>query len=506
MRVNLNNFPLFAVFCFIVCLGLNSYFSSVGFNNTLVDRHQFRQTQTAISCYYLHKEGLKLSYQTPVLGKPWEIPLEFPTYQFLVVFLKKITGIKLDLCGRIISLLFFYLSLFSLFSLLKEMKFSLSERLFFSSFILLSPTYIFWSRTFMIESLSFFLSITFLVLMLKSIKNESLLLLFLTCLIGSLAALTKITTFFIFCIPAAIYFLIHVKQIFQWSIFRLLKIIFQWVIIFLIPIILFKIWIYYTDQIKQHNTLAQFLISSNTHQWVFGTIKQRFSIDVWFQIMRHSKYTIGSFIVLFIGITAMIKNQKFFIFPLISFLIYLTSLLIFTNLYYVHDYYFYANSIFLVFTCAYPIIKLAQSHKCHFFSRVILLSSLALMIHGYIQLYYPYQANNNKFFSPLTKAIKRRTSPSDSIIILGFDWDPVIPYYSKRKALMIRPHKMYQLDSPEAQKAFQSIASKHNIFITSNHFKNTHPVVIQILDLLDLSSTPSYTDDAGIIYSTKNQD
>jgi hypothetical protein len=51
-------------------------------NQPLIDRHEFRQTQTALSALFMQPglEGL-LNYETPVLGAPWSIPFEFPLFQ-----------------------------------------------------------------------------------------------------------------------------------------------------------------------------------------------------------------------------------------------------------------------------------------------------------------------------------------------------------------------------------------------------------------------------------------
>ena len=37
----------------------------------------------------------RLAYETPVLGKPWSIPMEFPLYQWTVVVVSDLTGIAL---------------------------------------------------------------------------------------------------------------------------------------------------------------------------------------------------------------------------------------------------------------------------------------------------------------------------------------------------------------------------------------------------------------------------
>ncbi|WP_277186089.1 hypothetical protein, partial [Caballeronia sp. BR00000012568055] len=40
----------------------------------LLGLHAFRQTQTALTSYWACKQGVQLSYWTPVAGFPWAIP------------------------------------------------------------------------------------------------------------------------------------------------------------------------------------------------------------------------------------------------------------------------------------------------------------------------------------------------------------------------------------------------------------------------------------------------
>src|SRR5690242_6357999 len=62
----------------------SGYWLVAGINQPIADLHQFRQTQTAITAYWMAKGGPWLAYETPVLGYPWSIPFEFPVYQYLL--------------------------------------------------------------------------------------------------------------------------------------------------------------------------------------------------------------------------------------------------------------------------------------------------------------------------------------------------------------------------------------------------------------------------------------
>ena len=47
---------------------------ATGFDGPLLDRHSFRQTQTAISAYWIAHGGPLVAYETPVFGAPYPHP------------------------------------------------------------------------------------------------------------------------------------------------------------------------------------------------------------------------------------------------------------------------------------------------------------------------------------------------------------------------------------------------------------------------------------------------
>ena len=48
----------------------------------LLERHSFRQTQTALTARIFHEQGIDLLHpKLPVLGAPFEVPFEFPLFQ-----------------------------------------------------------------------------------------------------------------------------------------------------------------------------------------------------------------------------------------------------------------------------------------------------------------------------------------------------------------------------------------------------------------------------------------
>lgn len=74
------------------------YFKNDNFYITL------REPQTAISSVYMTLNPMK--YITPIMGYPWEIPMEFPIFQY-IVFLLNFLPFNLEDIGKFISLISF---------------------------------------------------------------------------------------------------------------------------------------------------------------------------------------------------------------------------------------------------------------------------------------------------------------------------------------------------------------------------------------------------------------
>ena len=72
----------------------------------LLELEPFRQNWTALTTYWMIQEGWRLDYQTPILGYPWAIPLEFPIYESIVALVAWMGGFPLDPVGRIVSFCF----------------------------------------------------------------------------------------------------------------------------------------------------------------------------------------------------------------------------------------------------------------------------------------------------------------------------------------------------------------------------------------------------------------
>src|SRR5215211_4978027 len=88
--------PIDRNFIFVLfgaALAAHFYLATINWTEGCMPGHEFRQTQTAIISYYIDQQNnFSVHYETPIMGKPWEIPLEFPLYEWCVVWLSRATG------------------------------------------------------------------------------------------------------------------------------------------------------------------------------------------------------------------------------------------------------------------------------------------------------------------------------------------------------------------------------------------------------------------------------
>jgi len=432
-----------------------------GFDNSVLDMHGFRQSQTAISTYYLLHGGNWIAYETPVLGPNWSIPFEFPLYQWVVASFVWLTGMSLDAAGRVVSVACFLWSLWLVHACLDHFGLSRDRRLIFSSLILVSPLYLFWSRTFMIESLALLLGLAYLLCVIRYLRRPQAATLVAMALLGILAGVTKITTFFGFGLAASLLLLerwlrspseaVSTAES-RWGAVR--QRIRQHVGVSFglfwagaaVPLIATLAWTAYTDALKRTVPLAaDFITSAALREWNFGTVSQRLSPTYWSDLVFTRMGTdifgsrAGTSIALLVIAAACIRSREFRAPILACVALFLAVLLTFTNLHLVHNYYQYANAVFLLFALGFALVALMRDpHRlCALLGVAALLLLTVGAAYGYNQVLREV-ARSNFPPEPIVAQVRERVAPDDVILVYGRDWSSAIPYYAERRAIMDR--------------------------------------------------------------------
>lgn len=425
----------FCLLVFAAALALHFALGSIGANNTLMGDHGFRPVQTAVSTYYLVQDGLTINYPTPLMGPPWEMPLEFPLYQLVVAGTVRLTGMNLDLAGRLVSWLFFLTALPAAFLLLARFRVPREHRWLFLALLLLSPLYLFFSRSFLIESTVLSLSLWFLLCFDRFLSWAHLGWATAAVGFGALAGMVKATSFAVFLIAAFILLCAALKAPGRPTAWRL------WLragVAVGLPLLATLAWVVHTSAIRRLNPENQFL-DVLFGSWSFGDLGQRFAPFFWLKTYRVWAGSIVSEagIALVVLYYCMLRGRyRWAVTGCLA--VFLSAQLLFSNLYFVHDYYFYANGIFLVAAVGFFLAEFLEQPALSFrLKGTFVIAVLLLQLSAYDRTYFREQRTNLEP-PPVCDLLTAISAPDDMIIVLGHDWDGYIPYYAHRRALMLR--------------------------------------------------------------------
>lgn len=429
-------------------VGHAAYFLIAGLDRPLMDLFQFRQTQTAITTYWLTQGGPWIAYQTPVLGAPWSIPFEFPTYQLIVAALSS-AGVPMDAAGRIVAFAFFLGCLAPTYWLFRDLGFGRTQYLVFAILFVLSPLYVFWSRTFMIESAALFFGIAWLALIVRFSKSTSLRALGFAIVAGALGILTKSTTFAPFGLLAGIAICVAALGRIRGSAsagaprvgLTTARIVLGGGVACAVVLAIGLGWVGYTDQVKAANPLADFIRSDRLHNFNYGPLELKWSARFWDEAIlnRALPEIFGPmFLLAFVALGAAPSARRHFWVALAAFGSAMFSLLFVTNLHRVHNYYQYANAVFLIAAVALGIGALASA-KSRVAAAVLLvaiMTSQAWMFHTNFRPAVLEDTTSRSHYRT-GMALRQRVSPDQAVLVFGNTWSSDVQYYAQRKGITV---------------------------------------------------------------------
>jgi hypothetical protein len=422
---------------------------TLGWTSANLPGNEFRQAQTAISAYHIQKDSdFSLAYPTPVLGKPWSIPMEFPLYQWSAVWVSNATGLHLVQSGRLVSIVCFYLTLPALYLVLGLGRVPPGRRYLALAFVLTCPLYTIYTRAFMIETMALMFSTWFLLAYLRAVGRGSPGWLAVAIIAGTLAGLVKVTTFMFALMPA-----------FVWTLWRFWRLrpgqpgggTRAWGGVFafglaaaLVPVIVSAWWVHFADAVKAQNPAGAFLTSENLRNYNFG-IGRRFAPEVWnqhwYQIFRE---VTSVPVTLAAGALALIFAWRHWGWIAGMLALFFAVQVVFPELYAWHAYYYVANAVVLMIAFAAVGWGLLDSRLPRAAAWALIGVLMAGQVRGFFAVQYEAMHGSSLGGSSMTKAIRSVTEPEDVLLIAGEDWSSIIPYYSQRRALMIPNGREFQ--------------------------------------------------------------
>lgn len=414
------------------------FLATRGWDRPLIDRHEFRQAQTAVTAYWIKEAGYRFDYETPLFGPPWSFPLEFPLYQIVVGKLSAWLGADLMVTGRAVNLLFLLAGLPAVYLLAGTLGLAPSRRLIVVAAVLCSPVHLFYARTFMIESSALCFSLWFVYALVRCSRVERAGWPPLAALFGVLAALAKTTTFLIFLGPA-------VLAAWAWpatppeSARRGFSRWFAPIFPVAIALALAYAWVRHSDLVKHSNPFTGFLTSTELAKWNWGTLEQRLSAEFWIELWRNvSAFVVAEIALVPVLVGLLVAPPALRRVTLVGIAAFFGGALLFSNLFHIHDYYYFANTSLLLFGCGLVLAALwDRADLAPIVRRTLVIVFFGAQLLIFHRGYADY-LRRTPAPPPGIADVIRATTPHDGVILIyGWDWNGLIPFFAERRAIMV---------------------------------------------------------------------
>jgi hypothetical protein len=338
----------------------------------------------------------------------------------------------------------------------------------------------------------------------RTMQERRLRWLVLCAVAGAGSGLSKSTTFFVWLLPAALYG--------AGCLWRNLRTWAGWKPVFktigwglgaaVVPCSLVYWWVKYTDAIKAPHPSAHIFTSRELTEGSFGlySLAARFSPDIWqalladWQLAIMSPWIIG---LLVVAGTVFFIRQRWHILGAAG--LFMAAQILFPAAYAGQDYYFYACTVFLLVALGFVLHGGLDSGLPRWIRWIIIIVPFIAMLASYRSGYYPGQAIRSNGGSGLANALRIFTPQDSVIIVAGDDWSPIIPYYSQRKALMIRHGLQY--DPEYLTRAFNDLADENvGALVMVKDERKDEALVRRATSMFNLDASPTFSSPDADVY------
>ena len=423
-------------------------------------RNPFRETQTALSIYWMLQEGPFWAYQTPIFGEPWSIPFEFPLYQWLAAQLSRLSGLHIESAARLISFVSFAAAIAIAAITLERAVPQLADRAVAKVFAVVSSVmvvHLYWVSQVSIETLALLFGVTWLFLMVEAVRTRNRGLIAAAIVAGSVGAAVKAPTMVPYFVLGGVYFISSTYTAwrvnngdFRWHLWSVTGLIAAG----LIPVVVAFVWTGHADQIKSESVFGSWTASTEyqMRRWNFGTIEQRFSLEFWSTIVLRTGPTL---IFLAVCIFWLFRKKKFIHIMAVSIFIfiYFLPILMFSNIYFMHDYYHVANQLVLGAGLALAICALWKRGSRagpSILSGIVVLNMLT-----FIYAYSPFlEASKHPYverYSVIGALLHDVSTPDEVVVVFDDTWSSELAYGSSRRVVTV-------LSTPEAQQTQRQLS------------------------------------------------
>jgi hypothetical protein len=433
-----------------------------------LDNYAFRQAQTALTSYWFQREGYELAYQTPVAGYPWALPFEFPLYQAMVAAISQASGMSIATVGRLVSYGFLLVSLPVVWSINRRLALPPLVFFCFVTLTLTTPVYFYWGRAVLIETTALFfvlLAIKYFLDYLLGDRSLGKLLLF--SVFMTLCMLQKVTTGLpVLIVLVAVCCILEVKQ--AWAARQIC--IPKWValvLLLILPLVISYVWTQYADFVKRENPFGESLTSSALSKWNWGSFEQRFSANLWSDVVstRILNQNLGGFLggaIIAVSLWLDVRRRTK-VAMMIAVVMGLLPLLLFANLHIVHTYYQSANLIFFVYAVAIALGAAVVPRAGTPIALMLLFFLLVTNCRAIVQTGYLHAMMSTFGKSDrdvvVGEILKRELPVDGQFVAFGNDWSSTFAFQSERKSFTV----------PTWFKDYDRVVARPGDYVESGH-------------------------------------
>lgn len=491
---------------FLAALATHAWLATRNFATPFMAGHEFRQAQTALNSFYIDEQNnFGLLYETPVVGKPWvSILMEVPVYEWSVVIVSRLLDVPHILAARGVSLTCFYLTLPALYLLLGRIGLAPVRRLPALAMVVACPVYIYYSRAFLMESMELMCCAWFLHGYVRMMDERRWYWFVLASVAGTGASLVKSATLAVWLGPAAVWA--------AWQLWRdvrdraglgaILQTVFWGLAGVTIPLCALHEWVALTDPLKAMHASAWPFTAHNLSagNWGLTDFGARFSGEVWRTLgdcWRLAVLPPWLLLTLLVGGSVALPRARW---PALAVAAgFFWAQLLFPYAYAYQDYYFYACAVFVAAGLGVLMQELLNTRLPRSAAWALLMLPIVAGFANYRLGYYPGQRVQSEGGFAFTRAL-RDFLPKDAVIVVaGADWAAIIPFYSQRKALMIRGG--LEDDPDYLARAFDDLAGENvGALVMFGAIRGHREFIDRTVAAFGLDSEPSFFDDRGDVY------
>lgn len=403
--------------------------------NPLTEYHAFRQTQTAFVTQSFLRHGIDLLHPiVPVYGPSSQVPFDMPWYEALAALAARVFRLSEVVALRTTSLAFTLVTAIFVYALTKRLA-GRSASIAATALFLFSPFTMQWGRASLIESFTTAMTLGWVcsVVRLSSEDDVRSRYRILGALAGILAATSKITTFLPWGAVALPTFVRDLRA-------RRWRAAASSAASGGLAIASGLAWTRHADVIKAANPYTAWLTSGRLQTFNTGTVEQRLSLATWTTIFERTGRLVLGPILLVLALAGATRLRRTANTIDIAAIVSVTFVAVgvFTNLYFVHDYYQAA----IVPALAIPAgIAAAGVGNAIFRGRIRVgtialcsLSIVALLLTG--SRYVRRTIEGAADYRLVSDEAAAATPPHDGVIVTGLGWSPELLYYADRWGVM----------------------------------------------------------------------